>query len=619
MGVADKGPYILVNLIAIAFCLWLLSPILRLIFPPLFRLTKRFYNWLFTWQTMRRLLIALAILATLIAAFYTEENWRGKRDWEKCKAQLEAQGAVLDWDKFIPLPVPDDQNFFTFSTNFFKFKQLSGTNDPEYKSVLANNWLRLEGPILTNLPTWNTSKRGPILAQITVLPQANLDLLHGTNALFVTLNDTNDARRSRDLIQATMGPMIHGVQGFTFSRFRPDENKPAQIFVQAAIPPSDNDLQKLIPPDTQLQIDTSVDRRTFNVVLRLHGPGIMAAADYIKWSDQFVPAFDDIHEALKRPYAIIPGDYSNPASMPIPNFVILRALAQTLGQRAQCFLLLDQPDKALHELTLIHDVCRILEKPPTGKSETLVEAMINVAIMGLYTGIINDGFQHRQWKEPQLVALQEQLKEIDLPPFVFEALQEEPARMSYFAGTAKLPVWGTPKWLRWSVPRGWVYQMVAVAVKQNSQLALGFDPERNTISPQKIDTTMQNIKDAVANNSPFYLLARIAVPNVSKAWQNTAYNQTMANQAQIASALERYYLAHGEYPETLDALSPQFMETFPQDIIGGEPPIYRRTDDGKFLLYSIGWNETDDGGQSVSRNEFGVVTNFTQGDWVWPN
>ena len=64
------------------------------------------------WRILRRVLIGLAILATLMAIFYTEEDWRGKRAWENCKRELEAKGAVLDWDKYIPPPVPDDQNFF---------------------------------------------------------------------------------------------------------------------------------------------------------------------------------------------------------------------------------------------------------------------------------------------------------------------------------------------------------------------------------------------------------------------------------------------------------------------------------------------------------------------------
>ena len=107
-------------------------------------------------------------------------------------------------------------------------------------------------------------------------------------------------------------------------------------------------------------------------------------------------------------------------------------------------------------------------------------------------------------------------------------------------------------------------------------------------------------------------MAAIVIPNTAKATQTLAFNQTKANEAQIACALERYRLAHGEYPGTLDALVPQLIEKLPHDLIGGNPVIYRPTAEGKFLLYSIGWNETDDGGQDGGND-------FTIGDWVWKN
>ena len=75
-----------------------------------------------------------------------------------------------------------------------------------------------------------------------------------------------------------------------------------------------------------------------------------------------------------------------------------------------------------------------------------------------------------------------------------------------------------------------------------------------------------------------------------------ARNQTLANEAFLACGLERYRLAHGQYPDTLDALVPQFAEKLPHDIIGGQPLKYHRTADGQFVLYSVGWNEKDDGG-----------------------
>jgi len=75
----------------------------------------------------------------------------------------------------------------------------------------------------------------------------------------------------------------------------------------------------------------------------------------------------------------------------------------------------------------------------------------------------------------------------------------------------------------------------------------------------------------------------------------------------VACALERYRLANGEYPETLDALQPRFIETLPHDVIGGQPLKYHPTDNGQFALYSVGWNGTDDGGAVFRRNPWNMA------------
>ena len=112
---------------------------------------------------------------------------------------------------------------------------------------------------------------------------------------------------------------------------------------------------------------------------------------------------------------------------------------------------------------------------------------------------------------------------------------------------------------------------------------------------------------------PIFLYS--SFPNLVKATQSFALNQTRLNEAQIVCALERFQRAHGNYPDTLNALVPQFLEKIPHDLIGGQPLHYRRTADGKFLLYSLGWNETDDGGQTVL-NQDGNLSR-EKGDWVW--
>jgi hypothetical protein len=169
------------------------------------------------------------------------------------------------------------------------------------------------------------------------------------------------------------------------------------------------------------------------------------------------------------------------------------------------------------------------------------------------------------------------------------------------------------------VPRGWVYQNMATSAKLLYEETGGFDSPENTILPEKFKDISHEL-DVIPLRYKF--ITAVTVPNFTKAWQTTAYNQALMNEAQIACALERYHLAHGEYPATLDALVPQYMQTIPHDIIGGQPLRYRRTDDGKFLLYSVGWNETDDGGQPSQQNavsrQNGAI-DYAKGDWVWPN
>src|SRR5579871_170931 len=82
---------------------------------PTFRLAGhmffRLVRWLFSWRTIRRALITLAVLITVVALAWTEENVRGKWAWNRYKSQLEAKGEKLDFKDFVPPKVPDDQNF----------------------------------------------------------------------------------------------------------------------------------------------------------------------------------------------------------------------------------------------------------------------------------------------------------------------------------------------------------------------------------------------------------------------------------------------------------------------------------------------------------------------------
>jgi hypothetical protein len=85
-----------------------------------------------------------------------------------------------------------------------------------------------------------------------------------------------------------------------------------------------------------------------------------------------------------------------------------------------------------------------------------------------------------------------------------------------------------------------------------------------------------------------------------------------------AIALRRFQLKNGNYPEKLSQLTPDFLASVPLDPVDGQPLRYRREQDGWFLLYSIGEDGKDDGGDP--RPVEGTQSfQWQHGrDWVWP-
>jgi hypothetical protein len=88
-----------------------------------------------------------------------------------------------------------------------------------------------------------------------------------------------------------------------------------------------------------------------------------------------------------------------------------------------------------------------------------------------------------------------------------------------------------------------------------------------------------------------------------------------------AIALKRYQLKRGNYPPNLDSLVPEFLSTVPLDPVDGKPLRYHPNADGTFLLFSVGENGVDDGGNpSLEKGATGSHNwqNPHALDWVWP-
>jgi hypothetical protein len=92
-----------------------------------------------------------------------------------------------------------------------------------------------------------------------------------------------------------------------------------------------------------------------------------------------------------------------------------------------------------------------------------------------------------------------------------------------------------------------------------------------------------------------------------------------------AIALERYRGKYGYYPDFIAQLTPEFLKTPLPDFMDGQLLRYRLTDNGHFLLYSIGLDCVDNGGKMLEREEritglrdFRSTGTVPQEDIVWP-
>lgn len=87
-------------------------------------------------------------------------------------------------------------------------------------------------------------------------------------------------------------------------------------------------------------------------------------------------------------------------------------------------------------------------------------------------------------------------------------------------------------------------------------------------------------------------------------------------------ALKRYQLKHGNYPADLNSLVPEFLASVPLDPVDGQPLRYRLNADGTFLLYSVGEDGNDDGGNPSLQKNVQSSSFYWQSphalDWVWP-
>ncbi len=113
-------------------------------------------------------------------------------------------------------------------------------------------------------------------------------------------------------------------------------------------------------------------------------------------------------------------------------------------------------------------------------------------------------------------------------------------------------------------------------------------------------------------------LSGMLLPGTSRALLKAVRCQTERDQVVTTIAIRRFQLRHGRLPASLEELVPPFLPETPRDWMDGRPLRYRVEADGRWLLYGIGEDGVDDGGDGSPAKGREATSYAQTRDWVWP-
>jgi len=349
------------------------------------------------------------------------------------------------------------------------------------------------------------------------------------------------------------------------------------------------------------------------------------AADVLLALNLFDPAITELRQASQRPEARLPMAYEQgleDISNLLPWLAIEKRWMQVIELRTLAELQAGRSQPALDDEKLSLRLADTFRDQPF-----LISHLVRLAMMSLALQSVYEGIAAHQWNDAQLAGLDASLASEDFLGDFQRAMRGERTCGVYYYETMRLTrqvklELGTTgnelvvtNSLFWT-PSAFFYQNELAAARMYDQFILPLaDPAKHTISLPRYRAGQDDFQRATNHFSPYSVLSAMTFPSVAKSIQKFALTQAHVDFARLACALERYRLVHGDYPENLEAITPQFIATLPPDIINGQPLHYRRTSEGRYILYSVGWNETDDGGTTILTKAGRIDPE--KGDWVW--
>jgi hypothetical protein len=353
--------------------------------------------------------------------------------------------------------------------------------------------------------------------------------------------------------------------------------------------------------------------------------------------DALCPAIAELRQAAaSRPTCRFDRDYTTmpPFFRSLGSTTEFIALAKVINLHAIAALQAQKPALALQDIELDLELDTGLRQEPQ-----LVSGLVAAGVVSIQLDAIWEGIETHAWSDAQLAELQRSLEAIDFladdqlclrgealgyfAPTIDYLKQHQATTSSLVIGLAK-PASDTDNHallaLLWKLtPPG------SFDVTKAEGVALDFEAAREPIDlvtrrvyPDRLDANLATARHSGGHTMPGVLEHESAPPIVA-ALVNFSECQFRVDAARVACMIERYRLAHGALPSTLDQLAPEAgVGGMPHDVCNGQPLHYAARTDGTYLLYSVGWNQLDDGGRVDYKADEPKAVDPRSGDWVWP-
>lgn len=338
------------------------------------------------------------------------------------------------------------------------------------------------------------------------------------------------------------------------------------------------------------------------------------------------PVLDTLAQAAKRPHSRLPVSYKDPDD--IPTLLSFRSVFRVLAFRAIVRLHSNKPDLAFEDVLTGTRLIGHLKREPH-----LISQLLRITETNLLLQPIWEGLQSHSWNENQLAALGSELADIDLLASWKRGCQwERLYNVWAVRGIERAPLgaWiGSPVLFPFPqhskvghvldticLPKGWAYRNFMV--RDQSFVADSMDPvdpAHHRVYPDVSRRAQES--QARTRQTPYNFLGLGALRGLPPQTERVSRAQVGLDEARIAVALERFHLANGRYPERLGDLAPRFLDDLPPDLTTGESYHYRLQPNRTYLLYSVGWDQKDDGGTPSTAQSGSQGPSADRGDWPW--